>query len=282
MIEVAHLSKRFGAFTAVDDVSFRVDDGEIFGLLGPNGAGKSTTIRMLIGLLHPSAGRALISGFDCWRDRQRVHRLIGVAFEQPTLYERLSVWENLRLFARLHSVSHTRLQDVMARLSLEDMRHKLAGNLSKGWKQRVIIARALLHQPRILFLDEPTSGLDPNSALMLHGIVKELRQNGVTIVLCTHDMHEADALCDRIGIMYQGQMRALDTPQKLKATGQQSELVITYRRDGQLLTATYALDDPEAGTFIQQQILDHALVSITTRQTNLADVFASITGGALS
>lgn len=282
MIKVERLSKRFGTFNAVNDVSFCVEGGEIFGLLGPNGAGKSTTIRMLIGLTNPSQGQAFISGFDCFRQRQEIHRLIGVVFELPTLYERLSVRENLLLFARLHNVAPTRLAETMARLSLDAVQDKLTGKLSKGWKQRVVIARALLHHPRILILDEPTSGLDPNSAGMLRKTIRELRGDGTTIVLCTHDMQEADELCDRVGIMYRGQMRALDTPYALKGCERHPDLIIEYLDQGEIATITYALDDPVVAGFLQRHLLEHTIISITTRRPTLADVFAAITGGELS
>lgn len=282
MIEVDRITKKFRDVKAVDGVSFAVKQGEIFGFLGPNGAGKTTTIRMLIGLAHPTEGRATISGFDCVTQKEAVHRITGVVFEAPTLYNRLSVKDNLRLFANLYQLPKGRVDEVMTRLALADVQGKRAEQLSKGWRQRVLIARALLHKPQVLFLDEPTSGLDPNSARMLHDLIKELRRDGVTIVLCTHDMYEADELCDRIGFIYKGKLAALDTPQALIAEGLQKELVIEFRDDGKLITRCYPFDAPEAVELIQRLQRTSQLVAINTKQLTLADVFARLTGGELS
>jgi len=282
MIEVNELSKNFGKLKAVDSVSFSVKRGEIFGFLGPNGAGKTTTVRMLIGLAHPSAGNARIGGYDCVSQREAVHRITGVVFEVPTLYTRLSVRENLLLFTRLYDLPKTRLEQLIDQLELREVQHKQAEQLSKGWKQRVLIARALLHEPGVLFLDEPTSGLDPNSAKLIRDRIRELRHSGVTIFLCTHDMHEADELCDRIGFIYKGRLVALDTPQALKSHGQPRDLQVEFVEDGQVIARRYPIDDPEAAELIYRKLLAKEVLTIATKQTTLADVFAQLTGGELS
>ncbi len=282
MIEVDNLSKKFGTLRAVDSVSFSVNCGEIFGFLGPNGAGKTTTVRMLIGLTHPSGGSAHIGGYDCVTQRGAVHRITGVVFEIPTLYVRLSVRENLLLFARLYDVPNVRLEQLMAQLGLKEVQQKQAGQLSKGWKQRVLIARALLHDPEVLFLDEPTSGLDPNSAKLIRDMIQELRRSGVTIFLCTHDMHEADELCDRIGFIYKGRLVALDTPQALKSHGQSRDVQVEFVEDGQVITRRYPIHDPEAANLIYRKLLAKEVVTIDTKQQTLADVFAQLTGGELN
>ncbi|MDF2927319.1 MAG: multidrug transporter ATPase [Paenibacillaceae bacterium] len=282
MIEVKGVSKSFNRFTAVDDVHFSVREGEIFGFLGPNGAGKTTTIRMMIGLLRPTAGDIWIDGLHVQRERKQVHQRIGVVLELPNLYDKWPVRENLSFFADLYGVTRKRVEETMESLQLTDKAVQKVNALSKGWKQRVLIARALLHNPRILFLDEPTSGLDPNTAQFVHHFLRELKARGVTIVITTHDMREADSLSDRVGIMHKGRLAALDSPQRLKERHGRDEVVVEYLLDGETRKVAMPLRDKETAGFVYEVMSQNMLVSVHSQEANLADVFARLTGSELS
>jgi ABC-2 type transport system ATP-binding protein len=216
-IRVHNLTRTYNGLTAVDDVSFIVEPGEIFGFLGPNAAGKTTTIRMLTGQLRPTAGQAWVAGCDVVEDRQRLKPQIGVVFEHQNIYQRDSARGNLRFFARLYGVGKKRVDTVLAQVGLTERAHDKVKNYSNGMKQRLLIARALLHQPQVLFLDEPTRGLDPHAARDIRAIIADLANGGVTIFLTTHYMEEADQLCHRVAIIDQGRLIALDAPERLKA-----------------------------------------------------------------
>jgi len=222
-IDVRRIVKKFGDFTAVDGVSFSVEEGEIFGLLGPNGAGKSTLIRMLTTLLPPSAGTALVGGFDIQSQADDVRRAIGVIPQALTSDLELSVEENLLIFAKLYGVSRARrtrlIDELLEAVELTQWRSAPVKNLSGGMRRRVEIARGLVHEPRIFFLDEPTTGLDPVSRVAVWEMLRRIKsQRQLTVLLTTHYMDEADKLCDRIAIVDHGQLKALDSPLKLKAS----------------------------------------------------------------
>lgn len=222
VINVKNLSKRFGKFTAVDKVSFIVKKGEIFGFLGPNGAGKSTTIRMLTTLLRPSAGRASIAGHDVSKDQDEVRKHIGLVAEKIILYPHLTGRENLEFFGQLFHLSKKevdkRAQKWISQLKMNDWLNTQVGLYSTGMKQRINIVRALLTEPDVLFLDEPTLGLDPQTTRLIREFIRELNRHGVTVLLTTHDMLEADDLCDRIAIIDHGKIAALNSVSNLKKT----------------------------------------------------------------
>jgi ABC-2 type transport system ATP-binding protein len=220
-IETHELTRDYDGVTAVDSLTFGVEPGEIFGFLGPNGAGKTTTIKMLTGQLRPTSGQAAVWGYDIVRDRSQIKPAIGVVFEFQNIYERMTAVENLRFSARLYGVNGKRVQQVLAQVGLSDQRRKKTADFSNGMKQRLLIARALLHQPQVLFLDEPTKGLDPGVARDIHAIIQDLKAEGVTVFLTTHYMEEADRLCDRVAILDGGRIVALDTPQILKQNSRQ-------------------------------------------------------------
>ncbi|HEY46425.1 MAG TPA: ABC transporter ATP-binding protein [Anaerolineae bacterium] len=216
-IMVQDLTRDYNGQRAVDGISFDVEPGEIFGFLGPNGAGKTTTIKMLTGQLRPTSGTAQVMGCDVVEERQALKPQIGVVFENHNLYERLSAGDNLRFYARLYRVKKARVEEVLAHVGLTERARDKVGTYSNGMKQRLLIARALLHKPKVLFLDEPTKGLDPNVARDIRAIATELADQGMTIFLTTHYMEEADQLSDRVAIIDQGRIVALDTPEHLKA-----------------------------------------------------------------
>ncbi|WFN34498.1 ATP-binding cassette domain-containing protein [Methanogenium sp. S4BF] len=220
-IQVEKLTKRFGDFTAVDSVSFDIIQGEIFGLLGPNGAGKTTTISMLSTLLEPTSGRALVNGIDIQGDQDGVRKSIGIVFQDQSLDEELTAWENMDFHGRLYripkKVREERTTELLHLVELNERKDSLVKTFSGGMRRRLEIARGLLHEPAVLFLDEPTLGLDPQTRNHLWEYIQTLnRTKGITIILTTHYMDEADRLCDRIAIIDRGTIIAMDTPEELK------------------------------------------------------------------
>ena len=212
IIETSHLARSFGSLVAVADVSLSVNRGEVFGVLGPNGAGKSTTIRMLCGILSPTSGTGRVVGFDITRDREEIKQRIGYMTQRFSLYEDLSVWENLWFFSGIYGVPRkrrrARVDEVIARAGLGDRRHQLAGTLSGGWKQRVALASATIHEPPLLFLDEPTAGVDPVSRREFWDQIHRIAAQGTTVLMTTHYMDEAER-CHRLAFIFRG--RLLDT-----------------------------------------------------------------------
>lgn len=228
MITVEHLVKKFPHTdkngkkawkTAVDDLSFHVAKGEIFGLLGPNGAGKTTTIRMLTMQTHPTSGRILYAGKDMWQQEQAVKKLLGVVPQHLNFDQDLTVGENLELHARLHHMKkkdrEARIDELLSYMELSEVRNDGVRRLSGGMKRRLLIARALVHRPQILFLDEPTVALDPQVRRRIWHLLQELAKSGVTVFLTTHYIEEAEALCQRVAILNHGQRVAMDTPANL-------------------------------------------------------------------
>jgi ABC-2 type transport system ATP-binding protein len=218
-ITVDHLSRTFGRFTAVDDVTFDVRRGEVFGFLGSNGAGKSTTIRMLCGLLLPSSGRAAVDGIDVGTDPEAVKRRIGYMSQRFSLYEKITVDENIRFYAGLYGLSGTRLEArrafVLEMAGLAGKEHTLSGSLAGGWRQRLALGCALMHEPPIVFLDEPTGGVDPMSRREFWRLIDRLSRDGTTVLVTTHYLDEAER-CDRVAIMHGGRLAALGTTAELK------------------------------------------------------------------
>jgi ABC-2 type transport system ATP-binding protein len=218
MIVAKGLTKRFGDVLAVDGLDMDVRPGEIFGFLGPNGAGKTTTIRMLSALISPTSGTAKVAGYEVGREDNEIRRSSGILTESPGLYDRLSAERNLSFFAELHDVEDVagQVERYLRLLGLWDRRGDMAATFSKGMRQKLAIARAMLHEPKVLFLDEPTAGLDPEMARLVREFINELKDKGRTIFLCTHNLNEADRLCDRIAVV-NTRLLALDTPEALRA-----------------------------------------------------------------
>ena len=218
-VEVEALTKIFGDFVAVDRIHFQVKEGEIFGFLGPNGAGKSTTIRMLCGLLMPSAGKGKVAGFDLLKESEKIKQVIGYMSQKFSLYEDLTVTENLHFFGGIYGLSGSlqkeRERQALERAGLQELRDRITRTLPVGWKQRLALASGLLHQPDILFLDEPTSGVDPVSRRNFWSLIQQMAEQGVTIFVTTHNMDEAE-YCDRLALIDQGRIIALGTPTELK------------------------------------------------------------------
>lgn len=301
-VQVEHLTRRFGTFTAVDDVGFQVAKGEIFGFLGPNGAGKSTTIRMLCGLLQPSSGTGTVAGFDILRETEQIKLHIGYMSQKFSLYEDLTVKENIRFYGGIYGLAgkrlDTRLNWALAISGLEEHRSSLTAILSGGWKQRLALACAILHEPPIIFLDEPTSGVDPLSRRQFWDLIYSMADQGITIFVTTHYMEEAE-YCDRIALIYDGKMIASGSPMELKTRFMHDKIIDLRCADPQaLVTPLKALpqirdaalfgsglhivtpDDAAASAAIKRLLesrgLNPASVTMETILPSMEDVFISL------
>ena len=217
MIKTENLTKRFGENTAVDRLTLTIPEGEVFGFLGPNGAGKTTTVRMLTSLISPTAGSAEVLGQKLGEGDTEIRRNVGILTEAPGMYERLSAYKNLSIYARLYEVQDIpgQVEKYLRLLGLWERRDDATGTFSKGMRQKLAIARALLHEPRILFLDEPTAGLDPEASRLVRDFIGDVKEQGRTIFLTTHNLDEADRLCDRIAV-FKSRLRVLDSPEGLR------------------------------------------------------------------
>lgn len=279
MIRVENLVKLYGQKRAVDDITFDVGTGEIFGLLGHNGAGKTTTIRMLTGRTRPTSGRASIAGHDVVSDLTAVKPIINLVFEDQNLYDRMSGRENLTFFADLYDMPRSRVDELLEAVNLVDAAKQKVKSYSTGMKQRLLIARSLINEPRLLFLDEPTRGLDPTSARDIRQIVSDLSDRGTTVFLTTHYMDEADELCDRVAFLSQGKIVALDAPRELKLRyGQRTATVLLDTRDEH----TLALDDPNDAAQLEAWMRDGRVLTIHSQEGTLEDVFIALAGRSLN
>jgi ABC-2 type transport system ATP-binding protein len=308
-IDVRSIVKKFGTFTAVNGISFAVEEGEIFGLLGPNGAGKSTLIRMLVTLLPPTSGTAVVNGFDIVKQSDGVRHSIGVIPQAMTSDLELSVEENLIIFAKLYGVPRAKrerlIDDLLAAVELTQWRQAQVKNLSGGMRRRVEIARGLVHEPRIFFLDEPTTGLDPVSRVAVWEMLAKIKsERNLTILITTHYMDEADKLCDRIAIVDHGELKALDSPIRLKASipGKNTlEVIFSAAPPGwlerlQALPSVQSVSGGDEGIFriassngpaTTLALMEEAaragigVHSLSVQSTTLDDVFVHYTGRAL-
>ena len=278
-IEVENLSRAFNSLRAVDNISFSVEAGEIFGFLGHNGAGKTTTIRMLSGRLLPSSGHGRVAGCDIVAEQQRLKPLIGVVSEHQNLYERMSGRENLELAARLYNQDTQRIDEVLKQVDLLDRAKDKVQNYSNGMKQRLVIARSILHSPQIVFLDEPTRGLDPVVGREIRQLIVDMSKEGVTIFLTTHYMEEADQLCDRVAFLSEGRIVALDTPDKLKTAHGKNQVNVTLA-NGKALSID--LDDPNAGRELQQLMSSGDVRTLHSAEATLEEVFIQLAGRRLA
>lgn len=278
-ITVEKLSRTFNGLKAVDNISFSVEAGEIFGFLGHNGAGKTTTIRMLSGQLLPSSGSARVAGCDVISEQRRLKPLIGVVSEHQNLYERMSGRENLEFAVRLYGQDVRRVNETLEQVDLLDRAKDNVRTYSNGMKQRLLIARALLHRPQIIFLDEPTRGLDPVVGREIRRLILDLSQQGVTIFLTTHYMEEADQLCGRIAFLSEGRMVALDTPNNLKVAHGHNSVKVTLE-NGESLTID--LNDQDAGKQLEQLVNAGQVRTLHTAEATLEEVFIQMAGRELS
>jgi len=218
IIEITDMTKKFGRHVALDRVSLSIEEGESFAILGPNGAGKTTLVRTLSTLLKPSAGTVKIAGFDAFEEPERIKKEIGVVSHNPFLYDDLKARENMAFYADLYGVGHDRVDVLLKKVGLQERAESLVGEFSRGMKQRLSIARALLHEPKILILDEPGAGLDIQSKRMFYDTIKELNRNGTTVVLTTHYLEEVEELCQKAAVLDRGALRASGTLDEIKGS----------------------------------------------------------------
>jgi ABC-2 type transport system ATP-binding protein len=303
-IEVDGLTKYYGDLLAVDHIDFQVRQGEVFGFLGPNGAGKTTTQRMLTTLLEPTEGRIVIDGHDLAHDAYPAKRRMGLVPEESNVYTELTAWGNLMFTARLYRVPRDKREDrareLLEAFGLWEKRDVKVEEFSKGMRRRLSIAMAIIHRPALLFLDEPTPGLDAQSARAIRRLIREMNAGGTTIFLTTHQIEEANQLCDRVAIINHGKIAAIDTPEQLKAAFRQVQsLEVALAPDGQAhrdplsaldgVTKTVKMGDKwrlytEQPSALLQRVVDYArahdleLVSLCTLGPSLEDAFLKITG----
>ncbi|BCB95948.1 ABC transporter ATP-binding protein [Dissulfurispira thermophila] len=280
IIEVFDLQKHYGPpekrITAVSSISFKIEVGTVFGLLGPNGAGKTTTIKILTTLTMPDSGRCVIDGFDVVNDPMEIKRRIGVVPQENNLDRELTAYENLLIYGMLHNVKNLKekIEEKLRMVGLWERKDSLVSHFSGGMQRRLLFARALLPEPSILFLDEPTIGLDPQIRRQLWDVIRKTRIDGRTVVLTTHYIEEAEALCDRIGILAKGRLIALDTPSNLKKLV--GEYVVDVIDDeGRLMQYMFKTRDEAHQKAMELQN------GVTIRRSNLEDVFVKLTGGRI-
>jgi len=273
---------QYGDLVAVDHISFNVPEREIISFLGPNGAGKTTTVRMLTGQIKPKSGRAMLLGMEVSKNTEKVQGEIGVCFEMPNLYEQMSALENLKLFAQLFNVKDFDSEALLKRVGLAGREKDRVETYSRGMKQRLMVARSMVNQPRILFLDEPTAGLDPTSSEAIREIIWQERERGATVFLTTHDMMEADKLSDRVVFMNNGKIVALDTPYNLKQQyGKRALKAKILSADGALEDREIVLDTQETPSAVNKLFAEEKVVTIHSEEATLEDIFIKITGRGL-
>lgn len=285
MIEAHALHRLFGTREAVAGISFCVRRGEIFGLLGPNGAGKTTTIRMLTGQIDPSKGSASVVGYDVVKERAQLKTRIGVVFQEQNLYERLSARLNLEFSCWLYGLPKRQVDAVLDLVGLRERGRDPVRTFSSGMKQRLMVARALLHRPQVLFLDEPTRGLDPGAAHELRETIAQLSRDGMAILLTTQLMDEADHLCQRLAFLIEGRIVANDTPRNLKLSHGERTLVVTLapspapRGESPTLTEkTLSMDAPADQAKLAAWMAEGTVMAIHSREATLEDIFMSLVG----
>lgn len=274
VIKADNLGKSFGSFKAISSLTFEVNKGEILGFLGPSGSGKTTTINILTGQLTPDQGQSSILGKSSTNLNEEDLANIGLITENSGYYEKLSLYDNLLFFAKLYDVPQGDLDNLMKRVGLYDRRKTLAEKLSTGMKQRMLLVRAIINKPQVLFLDEPTSGLDPSTSQSIHELIKELQAEGTTIFLTTHDMHEATILCDKIVLLNKGQIVEAGTP---------SDLIQKYNTDKRVkITYQSGKEDYLSFSELGQVSQTDDILTIHSCEPTLEDVFIQLTGGKLN
>ncbi|MDU5335801.1 ABC transporter ATP-binding protein [Enterococcus sp.] len=278
LIEAKGISKQFKDYQAIKNLDFEVYEGEIFGFLGPSGAGKTTTIKILTGQLKQTSGQASILGIPVENVDEDIYKKIGIVSDMSGFYEKLTVYQNLKFFAKLLDVDLASIDDLLKKFGLYEHRQKPAGKLSRGMKQRLVLIRAILHKPNLLFLDEPTSGLDPVSALSVHQMMEELRAEGTSIFLTTHNMEEADKLCDRVALLNEGVIAELDTPENLRLKFNKQKRFIIQLTDE---TEVQLQQSVETAKLIEKWIAADRVETIHSCEPTLEKVFLEATGRKL-
>lgn len=277
-IEVQGLKKTFGKKTAIQHIDLQIQGGEIFGLLGPSGAGKTTMIKLLTGELAKTAGDIRV--LDTLPKKFQTAEFksqIGILSDNSALYERLTVYDNLKLFAKLYNAPLSNIEETLAMVNMQDELKKPVNKLSRGMKQRVLLAKAIIHRPKLIFLDEPTSALDPTNVTKIHRVLKELNEAGATIFLNTHNMEEATVLCDRVAFLHEGEIKELDTPEQLRYQYSSHAFHIeTFSGEHLILE-----NNPQSAEQIAAFIRDEKIKKMHTDNPTLGDIFMKVTGKEL-
>ncbi|WP_078378695.1 ABC transporter ATP-binding protein [Sutcliffiella halmapala] len=278
VIRVEHLSKKFKKESALKDLNFSVRSGEIFGFLGPSGSGKTTTIKILTGQLAQTSGRAMVLGKPVEQINESIYEQVGIVTDNSGIYERLTVYSNMKFFANILDIGKERIDFLLTRVGLFEHKDKIASKLSKGMTQRLVLARALLHQPKVLFLDEPTSGLDPSTAVAVHELLTELKESGTAIFLTTHNMDEATKLCDHVALLNDGIIVEHGTPKALSLKYNQNKSYQILLKNEKEFTLPHS---DETGKKIKQWMASGELVTIHSNEPTLEKVFIELTGREL-
>jgi len=266
---------------AVDDVSFEISKGEIFGFLGPSGAGKSTTQNILTGLLQLQKGDVEVAGYDVKNIKNKMFNKIGMSFEQSNVYNKMSGLENLEFYGKLFDVKTRDPMELIRMVGLDGKEHIKAGKYSKGMKHRLTFARSMINNPEIWFLDEPTTGLDPAIASHIKDIIKEENKKGVTVFLTTHNMYIADELCDRVAFIVDGKIRLIDSPKKLKLKYGEKLVEVEYFRNGELVKESFSTIDDEEKNKLIEVIKGNDLQTMHSKEATLEEIFIKVTGRGL-
>jgi ABC-type multidrug transport system, ATPase component len=278
LIKLNRISKIFGGKTALKDITISLHEGEILGFLGPSGAGKTTTIKIITGQLIQTRGEAFVLGSNCNKINEDIYKQIGIVTDSSGIYEEFSVYENLKLFCEILGVHEARIDELLGRVGLTEQKKQLAGKLSKGQTQRLVLARSVLHKPKVLFLDEPTSGLDPSTTLEIHKLLLELKKEGMGIFLTTHNMEEATKLCKKVALLNDGLIVEYGEPQELCIrynTDKKYKLVLD---DGTILTLEQTKEDLAK---MNELLFMDKVSSLHSCEPTLENVFLQVTGREL-
>lgn len=280
MIEVKNVSFSYTKKPFVKDISFSVGGGEIFGFLGPSGAGKTTLQKILTGLISSYEGSAVVAGMECKQHNNSFYEKIGVDFEFSTLYEKLTARQNLQFFSSLYRNQPVSIDNLLEAVGLHNDADKKVSDYSKGMKSRLNFIKSLLHDPSILFLDEPTSGLDPTNSRLMKDMILEEKRKGKTIIITTHNMHDATELCDKVAFIVNGEIRALDSPHNLIMSKGAAKITYSYFENGEQ-TSSCLLKEISEDTKLQMLIKNNNLLSIHSSEPTLNDIFIDLTGRTL-
>jgi ABC-2 type transport system ATP-binding protein len=278
IISMKNVRKTFKENTALKNLTFDVKEGEIFGFLGPSGAGKTTTIKILTSQLLPTNGDVKVFGKDIYSQKGKIFKHIGILTDNSGIYERLTVLDNLNLFADINEVPRANIYEVLEKFGMIECKNKEAKKLSKGMKQRLMLARAVLHKPKLLFLDEPTSSLDPGTTLEIHRLLKKLNKEGTSIFLTTHNMEEADKLCDRVAFLNNGEIVDIDNPVTLKLKYAKDDIKVILKEDNKTLMIK---NNKEGAVRLKTLMEEGQALSIHSMEPNLEEIFLMLTGREL-
>ncbi|MDL2244053.1 ABC transporter ATP-binding protein [Parabacteroides sp. OttesenSCG-928-J18] len=281
MIQVKNVYFSYTDSPFIENINFNVGKGEILGFLGPSGAGKSTLQKILTGLLSNYQGEVIVNGTDLTKKDSSFYEDIGIDFEFPSLYEKFTAVENLKFFGSLYSKELVPIDELLEMIGLSNDGNKKVSEYSKGMKSRLNFIKALIHRPDVIFLDEPTSGLDPANSRIMKGIIRRLKEQGKTIIVTTHNMHDAAELCDRVAFIIDGKIKALDTPRNLMKSKDGAKIVYTYYYNGKECSNEVQTSATSSNEQLAQLLAENRILSIHSMEPTLEDIFVELTGRRL-